>query len=274
MSHPATLWHYTTAEGLKGILHERKIWLTNSSYLNDAEETELARKQFRSELQSRSTRGRTEDFRNELITQLQPREDVPGYFSPTFLCCFSEDEDSLVQWRGYGRGEGGFAIGFSLPTLFDMKNLHFGKSATWILPCNYVESEIDKFSKHVCDELLRLPIISSDDIEEVALHALTSLTWAGACVKHHAFKEEREWRLVNFDYDPVTKMEFGTGETLKPRLTYDFGGASAFKDSLTSIVVGPQRHQGLAIRSVEALLQKEGLTSAKVGRSSIPFRSI
>ncbi|MFO1205708.1 MAG: hypothetical protein U1E63_08295 [Burkholderiales bacterium] len=36
-AHPY-LYHYTTAEGLKGIVESQQLWATNIAYLNDAEE--------------------------------------------------------------------------------------------------------------------------------------------------------------------------------------------------------------------------------------------
>lgn len=33
-----TLWHYTTASGLEGILKSQQLWATNIKYLNDDEE--------------------------------------------------------------------------------------------------------------------------------------------------------------------------------------------------------------------------------------------
>ncbi len=32
------LWHYTTAEGLKGILSSQTLWVTDYRYLNDSSE--------------------------------------------------------------------------------------------------------------------------------------------------------------------------------------------------------------------------------------------
>ncbi len=40
-----TIYHYTTAEGLRGIIENYELWLTNASFVNDREECELLKKE-------------------------------------------------------------------------------------------------------------------------------------------------------------------------------------------------------------------------------------
>lgn len=41
---PLTLFHYTTLEGLKGILHNRSIWCSHISTLNDPLEIQYGKR--------------------------------------------------------------------------------------------------------------------------------------------------------------------------------------------------------------------------------------
>jgi hypothetical protein len=38
---PETLYHYTTQDGLLGIIQSRSLWATNVSYMNDSTEFDL-----------------------------------------------------------------------------------------------------------------------------------------------------------------------------------------------------------------------------------------
>ncbi len=44
---PSVLYHYTTAQGLLGILESGSLWTTNSRFLNDPTEIEYATRLFR-----------------------------------------------------------------------------------------------------------------------------------------------------------------------------------------------------------------------------------
>ena len=52
---PAILYHYTTPEGLKGILQSGKLWATEVRYMNDASELDYALEFARQEPPSFST---------------------------------------------------------------------------------------------------------------------------------------------------------------------------------------------------------------------------
>ena len=46
-----SLYHYTTARGLMGILEQKKIWATHINYLNDKKEFIDAMERFRKQIE-------------------------------------------------------------------------------------------------------------------------------------------------------------------------------------------------------------------------------
>jgi hypothetical protein len=64
-SEPATLYHYTSAAGLLGILKTRSIWATNIRFMNDTREFALALDLITAALQRRST-----DYANRFMAAL------------------------------------------------------------------------------------------------------------------------------------------------------------------------------------------------------------
>jgi hypothetical protein len=107
---PSRLYHYTTADGLKGIIENDVIWATNFRYVNDLAEYVYAKNLLEDEIRRRipSAPALT---RAVLDTILGTPDGLLGVVD-IFIACFCEDGDLLSQWRAYGGVGGGYAIGF------------------------------------------------------------------------------------------------------------------------------------------------------------------
>ena len=115
------LYHYTTADGLKGIVESNELWATSAYFLNDSAEVTygcaLLKDAFREWL---SNNQRPEDsFSQRIAREFQKwfGEDLfsRSVISPIYLVCFCEDDNLLSQWRTYGQS-GGYSIGFEAPS--------------------------------------------------------------------------------------------------------------------------------------------------------------
>jgi DUF2971 family protein len=95
------LYHYTTPEGLMGIVKNQELWATSVFFLNDIAEfkhgIELGR-----------------DHLEALFNNTEKTKDTTIY-----VCSFSEEPDDLSQWRAYCP-MGGFAIGFPKERLWKL----------------------------------------------------------------------------------------------------------------------------------------------------------
>ena len=103
------LYHYTTAEGLKGIVEKCEIWASDIFSLNDKSEIYHGRDMLLDHLKkntlSEEHGGRK---RQQFITALEGIN--PEKVSPTYVCSFSQEHNDLSQWRAYCP-HGGYAIG-------------------------------------------------------------------------------------------------------------------------------------------------------------------
>lgn len=107
-----TIYHYTSINGIKNILGERKLWFTNIDYMNDKHEVTEGLKQF--EKAGNKTYG--QEFithSKKIISKLKKQK------NNVFVCCFSLDRDELSMWNYYTKdiNNQGYNIGF------DYKNL-------------------------------------------------------------------------------------------------------------------------------------------------------
>lgn len=132
----APLYHYTGEEALKGILANEKLWCFGHQHQKDRTEfdysLQIARRVIREV--ANCDDGPTRHFCASLIDVLDNNS-----FTDTFefyLFSLSRHEDDPKQWRDYGHGGRGYAIGFSpalfAPTETKLKqqaneNLHVGR---------------------------------------------------------------------------------------------------------------------------------------------------
>ncbi len=187
------LYHYTSAEALMGIIKSRSIWASNISYLNDEQEYFYATnliKPFLDQIERNSSNSFLLDF----LTKLMIRD----HCGPVFVASFSKDPDLLSQWRAYCK-DGGFSIGFKRDDL----NRIAVESGFEIVKCIYDVKDQEKLIQHFINSLtedismLAEPVTARNDaLKFYAGKVNLQLKKLINIIKHPAFKEERECRLV------------------------------------------------------------------------------
>jgi hypothetical protein len=105
---PDELFHYTSPEGLIGIIGSRSLWASDMLCLNDSSEATYAHGLIQGALDMDNGRLLPPKHRSEFEEGLRSAFRM---YSP-FVTCFCENGDLLSQWRGYGGAGEGFALGF------------------------------------------------------------------------------------------------------------------------------------------------------------------
>ncbi|HMD71082.1 MAG TPA: DUF2971 domain-containing protein [Bryobacteraceae bacterium] len=266
-----TLYHYTTQTGLLGIITSREVWATHHQCLNDPKEFVHAKELFREELASRGPSPITEAMQRTL--QGEGLESVDMY-----VASFSEDSDSLSQWRAYGGPTSSFSLGFDRvapPSRFKMRR------------CIYQEDRQREWARNVVDGILRKlqeldPKIleGTKSVEQyIPLDCRLPLHESALVLKHPKFAEEKEWRIfseVMMDDPPNQEknpLDFREGKSAlvpyrRVPLKNNEGGFP-----LTEIVVGPSPDPERSRRTVLSLLRSRGLANCHVRTSDVPYRN-
>jgi len=166
---PQTLWHYTSINGLQGILENGNIRATDIRFMNDREEVVHARKiaqKLIDEYPDKDADGFDARKAFGLIVDdiFNP---TAGLFSPEFLSChvasFSNKKDNLSQWRGYSYETVGASLGFNItriqkPTLeFDFdwfKQKTESGFPVIFAPCVYIDAEKKKLLHQALNSIL------------------------------------------------------------------------------------------------------------------------
>lgn len=226
------LYHYTTWDGLQGILDNQTLWATNYKYLNDYSEIIL----FRNELVSLIYPHVLSAY-EELINQSPEKEqkinslgglvqvvqnDAEAFVDAQYSALGDEiyilsfcgphadpkinNNGLLSQWRGYGVG-GGAALVFDTKKIEDILELEaqkFEYSAGLIADLIYSDDE-EKLKAELSEELIILadivklffdPANHTPNAKPDASKGYIPFIQCISRYKHYGFREENEVRVV------------------------------------------------------------------------------
>jgi Protein of unknown function (DUF2971) len=294
------LYHYTTQDGLLGILETKKIRATNLFFLNDHKELETAIDCATAILLGRQ----------DVIAANIANKEIYDLFTDTIkkikhnICIFvasfcANNGDMLSQWRGYSNNGSGYSIEFNKYKLeeiavFDLNQ----KLELKLVKCIYNPDDQKKKLVEIIDQIINqlankpntdYSIVLKQNINSAIYNIVEKVINIAPTFKDNAFHKENEWRLVSklIEFD-CKDVKFRKGKsTLIPYIEIALAPLIAHRndeanylceekliESITKVYVGPVPDMGLAKLATENLLWKEGYCS-KVGveKSKIPYRN-
>ncbi len=267
------LYHYTTQSGLLGIIGQKQIWATHTQFLNDRREFLHALDLVRQEIERMLDSSERENHR--ILEDM--RDSLAGHGSINVcVCSFSEERDSLAQWRAYAGRSSGFAIGFPGDLL-----VATAQNQRWYLaPCIYDESQQRAVIRALVEEVFE-ENLATQDTRKSDEHRLAQggslcayLNRYAPILKHRSFAEEREWRIISRPlFCQLPQFDFREGNS---SLIPYFKLPLCDKDStfrVHEIVVGPTPDEHRSIRSVRSFLVRNDLEETSVTSSEVPYRN-
>ena len=269
-------YHYTSFQGLSGIVKDRELWATNIHYLNDYSE-------FRNAVQDVDTiiRNRLPDagpahaaIYRKILDHLERSSEISIYVSS-----FSEDEDLLSQWRGYAGGSG-VSIGFSFADIRELAE----RSDFLVIKCIYDAETKHNILIQILNQITQIwaPRLSSDpDLDEQAAINFRNifLRYAPA-FKNGSFREEAEWRLVSppvaCNHESIAFRHTSTMLVPYYRFKLDALGKKGLRGSddlcIRTITVGPNNNRDLAKSSISMLLCRYNIHWSNLSACTTPYR--
>jgi hypothetical protein len=211
------LHHYTTADGLKGIVENSELWASSAYFLNDSAEITYGYGLLKEALDKWLTQNpRSEESVSLGLARVLRRwfgEDLlnKNVIQPIYLACFCEDDNLLSQWRAYGQS-GGYSVGFRVPP--DRFTNQGFKPEPNTYTSKWVKVEYDRNEQiRKCDATLGTLLAIFDDentaqaIANIGDHPIVGYTKCMRAIvdilleeivsfKNEAFNIEKEWRVV------------------------------------------------------------------------------
>lgn len=215
---PPTLYHYTDATGLMGIVTSGTVWATHYGYLNDSSEFKYAVGMMQDVVEKATADANPDSWEDRFRRVISKDNNSPVYTTDwaqdddeqQFVACFSEGGDGLSQWRGYGKSIGGYSLGFQFADLQTIErrinDSQDGKTfseaspriSAEFLPCWYDQEEQKALIARGFKRALRHCARTRYPVDDSSLAALLGaiLRPVSSCFKDPAFEDEHEWRLV------------------------------------------------------------------------------
>lgn len=293
---PTRLFHYTSTAALVSIVRNNEMWLSDATFLNDAEEVEHGRKLALSRLGATIGATTDPDVKRMLEATLAKFDTSAG--PGVYVACFSLEGDDLAQWRGYGRGEAPIAIGLEPgPLMFGYVSegllqqvLYEPDDQRWIF------DQVMAAYEAAYAEDLRDPMPSPgprplpvDQERALCADSLYHSIWRYIVnCKHPAFRSELEVRFTYLAHDfsdwgewypmqPEPQFREQSGRVI-PYLSSknlqfrNMPREDAPRLPIRSIRVGPTENQALIARGARRLLDQFGHESVEIAMSGSPAR--
>lgn len=206
-----TIYHYTSSQGLQGIIGSHELWLTNTEFVNDITECRALYEEAKRGLLS------DEDLSNNPYVKKSWEyfQNTRSKDSNYYVASFSKNKNSLEQWRAYGR----FCIGLDAQKLktksmklyecvYDSKEIK-----EWILKKANEEGwkldEPDRTQNYISND--GVPTTLHDDRRDAA--AFDLIYKASIKYKNENYQNEEEIRSVT-----VSNHDWGIYEKSGPSL--------------------------------------------------------
>jgi hypothetical protein len=262
-----TLFHYTSARGLIGILDSGSIYASSAYHQNDSTEFHYAIALIAEQLRVRLAfeNGPWDSSYEQFLEQLPSISKS----AQVFVASFSEEGDLLSQWMAYSGPANGYALGLS-PEHFE----HSRDAGFELVRCVYERRRQEQLASAVVDAICQSP-------GEPNMEVMNKILITAAALKHPGFAREAEWRLIK----PLTLAAYESGDIqfregrlgLVPYLDAPLVRNGA-KLVPKAIHIGPNGDAPAVESSVNTLLYARGLNrrfaspEVNVVPSSTPYR--
>ncbi len=273
------LYHYTSTAGLKGILHDGRIWMTDIRFLNDSQEFTLARKlldrvldEVDSETPSELRAALVKEVRRD--SRLGERRPFGRARPSVYVFCLSQSQDQLSQWRGYCP-EGGYSIGFRRAQLSEFCN----DADLQLVKCEYDEAKQLRTIRELFDRFgseLDSGRGGGSRVISATERFVSEFVNLAPSLKGAAFHEEKEFRVVAVSsHEPRRPDGFVVRRGIAvPFLEVDISTKGGL---LGEVWVGPPSQRDLSEASVDALLRARLPQNVRhyttvIRHTTIPFR--
>lgn len=210
-----SIYHYTSAEGFYNIIRNKRLFFTDTSFLNDS--TEVANiaetlwmilEKLRTSLEGSLYDALLRSIRSGDFTTA--RSGCGLEQERSFVLACSYQIDSLNLWNYYakgGNGVGGFSIGLQLKELVDsflvLNQAHYRNelqlSSGRVIYDGETKKEMLTAFLLSVNELWQLVDCSMEDRDEkgrMLQRVRNMIRWAGIFFKNECFRSEEEYRIV------------------------------------------------------------------------------
>jgi hypothetical protein len=266
---PATLYHYTGAGGVAGILSSDHLRASNFSFLNDPSEVQHGHELVMSTLQrERRARGLAQV---RILSRIE-KSFAAEVVSEVYVACFTTRRDDLSQWRAYGGASAArYAIGFDSEVI---------RERAWAVPeamfdrVIYDEAQQVERVNRIITKTLQFVVtklLGKMETQAIASEAARRLARLLPRLKSPAYAAEEEWRFIRWvPVTAVADVQFDTARgTVRPYVHFVTKAASSLP--VTELIVMAPGRERASLKAADMLLNKMRIHNVSAAHSQVPF---
>jgi hypothetical protein len=278
-----SVWHYTSAAGILGILQNDELWASSPITMNDLTEIDFGISIF-AEAWAQFDKANLNGELRSLAESVFGNGGVMFKVRSFFIVSASKNGDSLNQWQGYTSGLG-YAIqiathiplAIKVPVEFPRES---GLEAGDWYDVIYEEKEQIALVESVIAYALENDFINGPDGLGVSTVIFSRIARIAARFKHSAFSAEQEVRYIQPEYPEMLPHFRQNGRNIVPFVKIGAGAQIIYPEGpgsklpIVNVVVGPgnSEEQKVASAVLRDLLSARGYWPG-VTLSTIPFRT-
>lgn len=275
--------HYTSPDGLKGILTDKEIWFSNTKFLNDSSENNYIYSLF----------PRYYDTYKECLLERNFFDTINSiaeqYLSRDFCCIdgnrlwaenifvasFSKDDDNLTLWNYYAKNPE--CLGYNITFYnqpFDMNPPYFKYIYGEVI---YSENEQKNLLKNIIIKYNEVYSNNKDIIENdknikdnFIFHFINIIELYNIFFKHPKYENEKEYRWAL--YNICNYAGLGPHYRIHKGIFIPYIKIPFEKDMVIQVGVGPSGNKDLLRKSVDLFINSAGFPHIHSWASKIPLR--
>lgn len=261
------LHHYTSGDGLLGILSSSELRGGNFMYLNDQAELEYGERLLR-DIADRRRKNASTPLQKRFFTALLEYSVLPYW--DVYVVCFCTKPDRLSQWRGYGTSASRYCIEFQTSGL---ERARHDCPVSPPIKVSYRRVQQTKVLESIMD--VYFDAVQGLDVDDARAEDLgrsvhVASAHAFTFLKDPKFAEEHEWRSVAApvlgQYERDLKFVSRDG-VIRPLLPVLRGEGERLP--IRRVVVGPGAYQRQNEKSARLMLSQFGYEDVPVTFSTV-----
>ncbi|TCA80203.1 DUF2971 domain-containing protein [Rhizobium leguminosarum] len=274
---PTTLFHYTSAQGLIGILSEHKLWFSDATFMNDGSEVvygvDVAAYAIREFVEDKTDAEKNAG--SELIDQIA---DAMRHYQP-IIFCMSARNNLLNQWRDYGRDVVPYCIEFDVTELEKWQLRNFPHFLTKVVyDAQFQKDLMTGVVKDIYEKAIALKgereRFDDDEAKRLSIAAAMEIVKLITRFKNSAFEAEEEYRAIcyrpDIESNSVPRKYRSSSLGVVPYYEW-VGKEGPLPLPVVSVTVGPSPYATVSDLALKQFLADQGY-NVPTYFSKIPIR--
>lgn len=267
-------WHYTSAQGLYGILNDKCFHVTNALFLNDPTEIEYSKNLLLQAIKKYYEHPQYNEIA-DLILNMHIRSKIWEHY----VLSLSLNDDSLPMWQYYGKN--GYALKLDIDKLFKIsfvKNIPVDTERTDMTTMGEViynvKHQLASLDRNL-SKIFNTNRENKSDLHRLIYDFINDFETNRLFYKDSAYSNEKELRylfsLNNEDANASSLFKLSRNGMLVPYIVVDI---LEIWDIITEIKIHPLMDEDLTKNGIKRFLKHNGTENIKITKSKVPFREL